>query len=201
MRTRLIRAGLERLTERGYPATSVDDLLKAAGVPKGSFYHHFGSKAGFGAAVIDAYHDYFAERLQRCFRGSAPALERLRVFTRAAEAGMARHGYTRGCLVGVLGQETGALPDGYAARLAEVLADWQARTTVLLEEAAREGALRPGADPQALASLFWTGWEGAVLRARMERGPDPLRHFAETFLALVARDETPQRQAGTDKED
>lgn len=36
-------------------------MLAAAGVPKGSFYHHFGSKDAFGEAMIKSYFDdYFA---------------------------------------------------------------------------------------------------------------------------------------------
>lgn len=185
-RQRLLRAGLEHLTERGYGATGVDEILKAAVVPKGSFYHHFGSKADFGAALIDAYHAYFVARLDRFFGDTAlPPLDRLRAFCVDAEKGMARHGFVRGCLVGNLGQEMGALPEPFRARLVAVLEDWQARTARVLSQAADSGGLRPGADPDALAVLFWTGWEGAVLRAKMERSPQPLQGFTKTFFELI----------------
>lgn len=185
-RGKLIRAGLVHLTERGYGATGVDEILKSAGVPKGSFYHHFGSKAAFGAALIEAYHGYFRGKLDAAFSDrTKPPLDRLRAFVADAEAGMARHGYARGCLIGNLGQEMGALPEDFRARLVEVLEDWQMRTAVCLAEAQAADALVPGADPEALAMFFWTGWEGAVLRAKMERGPDPLRAFAQSFFTLI----------------
>lgn len=186
-RARLLRTGMIHLTERGYAATGVDEILANAGVPKGSFYHHFGSKAAFGAALIEAYHFYFVAILTRALDDTGvPPLDRLRRFTKDAEAGMARHGFTRGCLIGNLGQEMGALPEEFRARLIAVLADWQARTATCLRAAQDAGAVKPALNPDALAALFWTGWEGAVLRAKLERRPDPLHHFADTFFDLIA---------------
>lgn len=187
-RRKLIRTGLVYLTERGYGASGVDEILSASGVPKGSFYHHFKSKAAFGAVLIEAYQVYFAGKLEHFFGDEAlPPLERLRAFTRDAEAGMARHDFARGCLIGNLGQEMGALPEDFRVRLTEVLQDWQSRTALCLQAAKADGTLVPGADPDAFAAFFWTGWEGAVLRAKMERGPEPLRRFADTFFKLITR--------------
>ncbi|WP_236638422.1 TetR family transcriptional regulator C-terminal domain-containing protein [Mangrovicoccus ximenensis] len=43
------------------------------------------------------------------------------------------------------------------------------------------------ADPAGLAAVFWTGWEGAVLRAKLEAGPAPLRRFAAAFLEMIPK--------------
>lgn len=185
-RARLIRAGLVHLTERGYGATGVDEILKAAGVPRGSFYHHFGSKADFGLQLIDAYNAYFIAKIRRALGDdSLPPIDRLRRLMQDAEAGMARHGFSRGCLIGNLGQEMAVLPEPFRARLIEVLADWQALTATCLRAAKKDGQLRADLEPETLAAVFWTGWEGAVLRAKMERDPAPLRQFSTTFLNLI----------------
>lgn len=185
-RRALIRAGLIHLTERGYSAVSIDNILAAAAVPKGSFYYHFGSKADFGAALIEAYHAYFRARLRGWFdRADLSPLDRLRGFMADAEAGMARHGYRRGCLVGNLGQEMGALPPEFRARLIAVLEDWQADTAACLRAAQDAGEIGPGHDPANLAAQFWIGWEGAVLRAKLEQDPTPLRLFGAGFFRLA----------------
>ncbi len=44
--TRLVR-------EKGFAATSVDDLCADAGVTKGAFFHHFASKEALGVAAAD----------------------------------------------------------------------------------------------------------------------------------------------------
>jgi TetR/AcrR family transcriptional repressor of nem operon len=185
-RETLVRAGLVALTEKGFSATGIDEVLSGVGVPKGSFYHYFKSKEAFGAELIDRYAAYFAARLDRHFADETlTPLARLEAFTRSAEAAMARHDFRRGCLVGNLGQEMGALPEAFRRRLADVFADWQARTAACLARAQAAGEIDPDRNPDQLAAFFWIGWEGAVLRAKLERTNDPLRTFAEGFFALV----------------
>lgn len=186
VRRKLIRAGVEHLTEKGYSAVGIDDILKAASVPKGSFYHYFRNKADFGRVLIAAYHDYFSARLDQSFRDdSLPPLERLRAFVREAEQGMARHGFRRGCLVGNLGQEMGALPEDFRGDLVRVLEDWQRRTADCLRLAQADGSLGARHDADALAEYFWIGWEGAVLRAKLERSAGPLSRFAGQFFTTL----------------
>ena len=63
----LLRTGLEVLTEKGFSATGLDEILGRAGVPKGSFYHYFDSKDAFGLELIDRYAEFFARKLDRHF--------------------------------------------------------------------------------------------------------------------------------------
>ena len=187
-RSALIRAGVETLTEKGFSATGIDEILRRVGVPKGSFYHYFQSKDAFGAELIDSYAEYFARKLDRWLLDeSTPPLQRLANFVADARAGMARHGYRRGCVIGNLGQEMGALPEAYRHRLLGVFADWETRLARCLELARAQGAIAPSCDCQALARFFWIGWEGAVLRAKLELGPAPLDLFAEGFFAGLRR--------------
>ena len=186
-REALVRAGLEVLTEKGYTATGLDEILKRVSVPKGSFYHYFESKDAFGLELIDTYAAYFARKLDRYLTDeSMPPLQRLRAFTIDAEAGMAKYQYRRGCLVGNLGQEVSALPELFRERLEAVFADWQARVEKCLQAAKDKGEISPWAQCARLAEVFWIGWEGAVLRARLDQGPEPLRSFAEFYLSELA---------------
>lgn len=176
------------LTERSFGSVGLDEVLGAVGVPKGSFYHYFGSKADFGLALVDAYADYFARKLDLWFLDERfSPLDRLRGFVSDADAGMVRFEYRRGCLVGNLGQEISALPEPFRERLAAVFADWEARTARCLAAAKAAGQIDPEADCPGLAAFFWIGWEGAVLRAKLDRSSLPLDRFAEGFFKLIER--------------
>lgn len=52
-RTRLLEAARDIIREKGFAATSVDDLCRAAAVTKGSFFHHFESKEALGVAAAE----------------------------------------------------------------------------------------------------------------------------------------------------
>ena len=109
----------------------------------------------------------------------------LRGFIADAELGMAQHGFRRGCLIGNLGQEMASLPPEFSDRLIAVLEDWQRATAACLKLAREAGQIPAHHDPDSLAAFFWIGWEGAVLRAKLERKAEPLRQFADGFLRLA----------------
>lgn len=182
----LIRCGMELVTEQGFSATGLDAVLKRATVPKGSFYHYFESKDAFAAAVMDAYDEYFKRKLDRwLLNEERPPLDRLLDFIADASKGMHKHRFTRGCLVGNMSQELGALPSGFRERLDAILLGWQARVARCLKAAQDEGSISAALDPEQLAEFFWIAWEGAVLRARLVQNDRPLVTFISTFLSSL----------------
>jgi len=54
-RDKLLDAALRILREKGYNATTVDDLCAAAGVTKGAFFHHFKSKEDLAVAAAETW--------------------------------------------------------------------------------------------------------------------------------------------------
>lgn len=180
----LLRSGLEVLTEKGFSATGIDEVLNRVGVPKGSFYHHFDSKEAYGLELIECYGAFFARKLDRHFSNDALSpLNRLQAFIMDAIDGMARYNFQRGCLIGNLGQEMGALPESFRARLKATFEDWQIRLSACLVEAQKVGELGSDVDTAELSAFFWIGWEGAVLRAKLEQSAEPLRIYSRLFLS------------------
>jgi len=197
-REALLRAGVAALTEKGFSATGIDEILRSVGVPKGSFYHYFASKEAFGAELIGRYAQYFAGKLDRHFTNDLLSpLNRLRAFIADAESSMQRFDYRRGCLIGNLGQEMGALPESFRVQLVDAFTDWQERTADCLDAARAAGEITSPTDSRRLAAFFWIGWEGAVLRAKLERRGDPLRLFAQSFLDAVSAGAADQPRPAT----
>lgn len=54
-RTKLLEAARDVIRTKGYAATTVDDICAAAGVTKGSFFHHFESKERLGVAAAEQF--------------------------------------------------------------------------------------------------------------------------------------------------
>lgn len=179
-RHKLIQMGIAIMTEKGFSASGLDEILSRTGVPKGSFYYYFESKDAFGLALIEAYAAYFNAKLHRWLADEdTPPIRRVRNFVNDAAHGMNKHHFQRGCLVGNLGQELGALPDSFRMALRAVLHGWEDRLTTCLM------TLNPD-QARLWAQFFWTGWEGAVLRARLEQSDTPLQVFADGFVAMIS---------------
>jgi TetR/AcrR family transcriptional regulator, transcriptional repressor for nem operon len=187
-RERLIRCGIEILTEKGFACTGIDEVLKKVKVPKGSFYHYFSSKDDFGRAVIDGYATYFANKLDHWLLDEDQApLQRLRNFVEDGKNGIKRFNFRRGCLIGNMGQELGSTHEQFRKPLNDVFVDWQARVERCLKAAVSAGELSTRTDCTNLAAFFWIGWEGAVLRAKLVRDLSPVDLFADTFFAGLPR--------------
>ncbi|QBM19114.1 transcriptional regulator AcuR [Marinobacter sp. JH2] len=185
-RQALIGVGLAALTEKGYSYTGLDEILRQAKVPKGSFYHYFDNKEAFGKALIEAYGLFFVNKLERSLADSSlTPLARIQGFVEDAKLGMEKFDYRRGCLIGNMGQEMAALPESFRGLLSNVFRDWEVRIARVLEEARQAGEVPEHLVPEQMAQFFWIGWEGAVLRAKLEQSSQPLEQFANGFMALV----------------
>lgn len=182
-RRKLLRTGMELFTERGFDGVGLADILGRSRLPKGCFYHHFENKERYVIAVIEAYDVWFSGKLERNLGDDTrPALGRLDAFMQDALAGLRRHNFKRGCLVGNLGQEMGGHTPAVRAALDAAWSGWEARMARLFRSGQAAGELPPGADCDELAALFWTGWEGAILRAKLLHAPGPVIRFSRHFL-------------------
>ena len=54
---RILDSAQHLVMDRGFAATSVDDIIKATGLTKGAFFHHFPSKADLARALVQRYAD------------------------------------------------------------------------------------------------------------------------------------------------
>lgn len=80
-RDRILESALELFSQRGYAATGVYDIARAAGIEKTALYWHFGSKEGLLAAVLDLMDAEFVERVaKRVAQSGGDSDDRLDLF-------------------------------------------------------------------------------------------------------------------------
>ena len=65
---------------KGFSAVGLNEILQAADVPKGSFYHYFHSKDAFGVVLLDHYFDHYVEGMAQLFEqpGLSPRAKLMR---------------------------------------------------------------------------------------------------------------------------
>ena len=185
-RDKIIATGVEMVAISGFNATGIESVLKAAGVPKGSFYHHFGSKENFGIEVINLFAESYAQKLHTFFDDqNIEPLERIRNYLEHSIEHLTQENFSKGCLIGNLGQELADQNERFRDRLAEIFCDWLNIFADCLRQAQQAGTLNPLLDAQNLASFLLSGWEGAILRAKVMRSPEPLKQFVGILFATV----------------
>ena len=185
-RVKLIQAGVELLTKKGFASAGIEEILSMVQVPKGSLYHYFESKEAFGIVLIKSYFNYSDKRLDTRFsKKDFTPIEQTQDFILIARANMKKYTLSRGCLVGNLGQEMAVLPNSFRKIKIGVLNQWQFKTASCLRRAQETGEIALDLDCDALAAAFWIGWEGAVLRAKLERSADPIDLFVFHYFQSI----------------
>jgi TetR/AcrR family transcriptional repressor of nem operon len=170
-------------TERGFNASSVQDITDAAGVPKGSFYNHFKSKEALAAEIVTAYGEGTTDRGILTDRG-VPALTRLKKHFAALNDYFSS--CTDGCLVGKFMAEVSNDTPEIRARLIEVLERWGEQLSSAIADGQREGSIRKDLKADDLAAFLIDAYEGAILRTRVEKGPRALKSFVKIVFASIA---------------
>ncbi|MEU8383663.1 TetR/AcrR family transcriptional regulator [Streptosporangium sp. NPDC048865] len=84
---------------KGYEGTSVQELVEATGVGRGSLYAAFGSKDGLYQAVLDRYRERYALPLVDLLRGGTPARELIREILVDLVEAILRDGREQTCLI------------------------------------------------------------------------------------------------------
>ena len=182
----LLDHGLRLMLERGYNTTGIHDILAAAGVPKGSFYHYFKNKEDFGLQVVGRYADDGYAEIDRVLGDKRqPPLVRLQRLFEGFRASYEQRFCRDGCLLGNLGQEMADVNDTFSDRVSLHFDRWTARIALCLDEAVVSGDLSADADTTMLAGTMLDAYEGALLRMKVVKGIEPLQAFLDVYFKKV----------------
>jgi TetR/AcrR family transcriptional regulator, transcriptional repressor for nem operon len=187
LRDQLLSAGVETLHRKGFNATSVQDITDAAGAPKGSFYNHFESKEALAAEAVRKYREKSRERLAVLQDRKLRPLRRLRKYFETLNQAVTDAAFSRGCLLGNFGAELSDQSALVREQVAEAFDAWSRILAGVVAEAQEEGAIPRTFPPKALAEFLLNAWEGAMVRAKVDKDRAPLDLFLKvTFSKILA---------------
>jgi TetR/AcrR family transcriptional repressor of nem operon len=185
-RERLIRTGLRLFYENGYNGTTIDAVLAAAGVPKGSFYHHFGSKDAFGQAVLSRYTALQGSQFDKwaAKKNLSTANKLLGYFKDMAQL-LIKSGFHTGCLIGKLSTEVAPTSDVFRDQLCGQLQAWKSEISALLAEGQRRGDIRTDRSSDALADAVLALIQGAFVITLSTRDKSTLTAVGSAIRELI----------------
>ena len=193
-RTRILEAAFKLVRARGYSATSVDELCKAAGVTKGAFFHHFASKEALAVAAAD----YWSETTGALFAAApyhahADPLDRVLGYLDFRKA-ILRGGVAEfTCFVGTMVQEAHETHPAIRAAVDRSISEHAAKIEIDIAEAMRQRGLNVDWTAKSLALHTQAVLQGAFILAKAKGGAeiaansiDHLRRYVEMLFARPA---------------
>ncbi|MFZ6752459.1 TetR/AcrR family transcriptional regulator [Undibacterium sp. Dicai25W] len=185
-RERILATGEELISGRGFTALGLSEILSAAAVPKGSFYHYFQSKEGFGVAMLERYFSDYQQRLTLLFNDeSMNALQRIMTYFNNWQAMAETSECHKLCLAVKLAAEVADLSEPMRAALSVGMSGITEQIAQAIRSAQIEGSISNKLNALEIAESLYGMWVGASLITKVNRQLRPLQlAFKQTELLL-----------------
>lgn len=189
-RQRILDAAQAAILEKGFTATSIDELIAECGLTKGGFFYHFKDKNDLAKALLRRYLAEDEAVYDRIF-AEARALvdDPLQVFLLGLKLladvmGDMPNGHP-GCIVAVCCYYERMFDAELRAINTEGALQWRRRFRGLLEEVGTRYRPREPVDLDALADMVSAVLEGGIVLSKALGDPLVLRRQILVFRALV----------------
>jgi TetR/AcrR family transcriptional repressor of nem operon len=183
----LLEKGTELLWSKGYNATSVNDIVKAADIPKGSFYFYFDSKEDFAVKAINKYFEDNFKMIFGILHSEEPSPRKRLMEFHEFRAAVLRDelGYSGGCMACNIGNEMSE----HSEKIRNAI---QVKEKVLLEgiakviqEAQNAKEVDSSFDAYDMASFLEDAGKGAMISMKETNSSYPVENFLRMAKRLL----------------
>jgi TetR/AcrR family transcriptional repressor of nem operon len=170
IRRHILDAGRALIARKGFVAVGLNEILTTAEIPKGSFYHYFGSKELFGSELLQQYVADYAARLDALFgQPGVNGRDKLLSYWAAWQQEQLAQDGDEKCLVVKLSAEVGDLSDEMRVVLRDGVDRLMVRLASVIEEGQADGSLSPEIRAKEAAELLYHMWLGAALVTKLRQ--------------------------------
>ncbi len=185
----LLEKGMALLWSKGYNATSVNDIVNAAGVPKGSFYFYFESKEDFVIKSIEMYFEaQFGPAREILGNKEVSAKERLLAFHNYRyEVLKNEMDFKMGCLACNIGNEMAEHNENIRNAILKKETIVQREITEVVMEAQEDGDVNPDLNAADLVAFFEDAGKGAMTTMKEMKSSYPIDNFVNMVRTMLFR--------------
>ncbi len=181
----VIDVAMDLFWEKGYEATTTQDLCERTGLGRGSLYNAFGSKHRLYEEAVRRYAETWAARQLEMLARPGPVKERLReMMVGVVDADLADPG-RRGCLALNAAIEVSGRDGEVPALVRRQFLDLEQALTNVVEAGQRAGELRTDRPAHQLARMFQSTYYGLRALAKVTDDRDALLDVVEGALAAL----------------
>ena len=175
-RERILAAAEPLILRQGFAGTSLDDILKATGLTKGAFFHHFDGKAALAKSLVERYarndFDMFERFSREAEAESDDPLERTFIFLKRFEAFIeALPAPPPGCVFAVYTYESVQFDPSIHAFIADGFRHWSRIYEKRFDEVLARHTPRRPVTALDLAELIMSIVEGGFILSRSYNDP------------------------------
>ena len=170
-RERILDSAQALILDHGYGATTVDAVVNRAGITKGAFFHHFGSKGDLARALVERYalldKQHLEQQMERAAKLATDPLQQVLVLIALYEEEFESMVEPfPGCLFASYIYENKLFDEQTIAVLRESTLMWRHVARTMLERVAAVHPPKVPVDMESLADLFYALTEGSFIMTK-----------------------------------
>ena len=184
-RTNIMDVAQDLIQRRGVNGMSFQDISDAVKIRKASIHHHFASKQDLVEALLVRYRAEFGVLLTEILDSRAKAKGKLLRYGALFEGTLQAGNQDKSCLCGMLAAEVFSLDDGPVHSVKGFMQDNVKFLTKVLKEGKKDGSLAIRGNVEDSASMILAAFEGGLLVARADGGPEQLSAIIRNLISLL----------------
>lgn len=167
-RQHIIDCGHPLIAAKGFVAVGLAEILSAARVPKGSFYHYFPSKEAFGVALLENYEAAYVQKLAALeAQPNLTGAQRLMSYFESWIESQRGDDAARYCLIVKLSAEVSDLSSAMRDRMLAATHTVLRHLAGHIRAGQADGSIANPLDASALAQWLYEAWLGASLLSKL----------------------------------
>lgn len=179
-REKILEVARNLFNRKGFNATSINDLVAATGMQKGSLYFHFAGKDAIAREVLREATTEFMEFLSDTLGSDDPG-KNIDDFFRSALDKHLTTGFVGGCIFGNTALEMSDSNPEFAEAIDRVFDEWIRRITVAVTGAQKNGQIRTDISSETIANLIVASIEGGIMMSRLKKDERPMKECLESL--------------------
>lgn len=185
-KNKLLQIGAKYVHLKGFNNTGLQEILKEANVPKGSFYFYFKSKEQFGLEIINVFINFFEKSIGYSLSDkSLSGLQRIKAFLYTTKDILKENNFTGGSPIGNLSLEMGDINENFRLKLSDAFSKMEEKVFECLKDAQLAKEINQSIDIKTSAAFIINSWEGAIVRAKAEKSNRPLETLEEMIFKKI----------------
>lgn len=175
---------MEVFWEKGYKATSIEDLVDRMGIQRGSIYNTFGDKRELFLSAVEHYGNEVTTKMLNVLESEGSPVENIKKFFEAiVSTPDARR--SRGCLISNTVVELAPHDDDVAEVVRNLMRKIQSAFLKCLDLAVEKGELPESTNTKVLSNFLATSTHGLIVTGKSTKDKKQLKDVVEVILSTL----------------
>ena len=170
--------------EKGYKATSIQDLVDHMGIKRGSIYNTFGDKHSLFIAAVKYYGEEVTSRTIKVLESEGSPVENIRLFFETI-VNTPSDRKTRGCLISNTVVELAPHDEKAAETVRQILEKIQTAFLNCLNKAVELGELPKDTNTKVLSHFLATSTHGLIVTGKSTLNPKEVKDVVDIILSTL----------------